>query len=264
VKKWPIALQVYSVRDDIVADFEGTMRKIKAMGYDGVELSGVCKMAPAEQKKVLDDLNLQMAGAHVSFVDIEKDSVLSAWAAVGAKYIVIPHLKAPENEEELAAVIDRIRNAAERCRAYGMKLLYHNHDFDFRKIADKYILEHYYDEIPAELLETELDVCWVYAGGESPAPYVRKYSGRAPVLHLKDFAGRWVNHLYQKPETPVDPSEVFQYRPVGYGRQDMPALIEAAEDAGCQWLVVEQDFPSMGRTAMECAEMSIRYLKSFL
>jgi sugar phosphate isomerase/epimerase len=143
VKKWPIALQVYSVRDDIVADFEGTMRKIKAMGYDGVELSGVCKMPAAEQKKILDDLNLQLAGAHVSIADLEQDSVLSAWAAVGAKYVVIPFLKAPENEEELAAVVDRIRNIAERCHAYGMKLLYHNHDFDFRKIADKYILEHY-------------------------------------------------------------------------------------------------------------------------
>ena len=65
-------------------------------------------------------------------------------------------------------------------------------------------------------------------------------------------------------EKKEDPSAKFEFRPVGYGNQDVPSIVAAAEEAGAQWFVVEQDDPSMGRSRLECAEMSIRYLKSFL
>ena len=65
-------------------------------------------------------------------------------------------------------------------------------------------------------------------------------------------------------EAKPDPSSQFEFRPVGYGLQDVPSIVAAAEDAGAGWLIVEQDQPSMGRTSMQCAEMSVKYLKSFL
>jgi sugar phosphate isomerase/epimerase len=147
-----------------------------------------------------------------------------------------------------------------------MTRLYHNHDFEFEKIDGKYALEVLYDTVPADLLQTELDTCWVRVGGEEPAAYVRKYTGRAPVVHLKDYAGGKSEHMYEligiesddaKPE-----ENPFEFRPVGFGVQDMPAIIKAAEDAGAGWLVVEQDQPSMGLDPMQCAEKAIGYLRS--
>lgn len=267
MKKRLIALQVYSIRDAAEQDFAGTMRKVREMGYDGVELAGTYGMTAVEAKKILDEIGLELVSAHVPVDQLEDDGVLDDFAATGMRYIAIPWLTGPKNAGELTEVIGRIRSIGERCKARGMQLLYHNHDFEFEKIDGRYILDAYYEEIPAELLQTELDVCWVNVGGEKPPVYVRKYTGRAPIVHLKDFAGQKTENMYGligKEEKKEDPSGKFEFRPVGYGLQDVPSIIAAADDAGSEWFVVEQDSPSMERTPMECAEMSIRYLRSFL
>ena len=267
MKKWPIAIQVYTVDKEATEDFAGTVKALKAMGYDGVELCDTYGGSTVDLKKICDEVGLTIVGAHVNLNEIEDDAILDDYIAAGVKLMVIPHLKAPKTEEELAATIARIRAAGEKCKAKGAQLLYHNHDFEFKKINDKYILEHYYDEIPADLLQTELDVCWVNVGGEEPAVYLRKYTGRAPVVHIKDFTGVKSDNMYNLiGQTAVrdESAAKFDYRPVGYGKQDIPAIVAAAEDAGCEWLIVEQDRCSMGRTPLQCAELSINYLKSFL
>ena len=100
-----------------------------------------------------------------------------------------------------------------------------------------------------------------------PVAYLQKYSGRSPVVHLKDY--------YASGEQKEDPyaliglnegekkeNTAFEFRPLGYGVQDIPAIIEASKKAGSKWLIVEQDQPSMGKTPMECAAMSMEYLKN--
>ena len=123
-----------------------------------------------------------------------------------------------------------------------------------------------YSAIPADLLETELDTCWVNVAGEDPAAYVLKYSGRAPVVHLKDFTGERSNNMYKliglNEDKKAEEKNKFEFRPVGYGKQDFVKIIAASEQAGAKWLVVEQDEPSMGKTRLECAEMSRAYLKT--
>ena len=264
MKKWPIALQVYSVRDNAAADFAGTMKELKAMGYDGVELAGTYGMTAVECKKILDEVGLELVSAHVNIDLLEDDAVLDDYAATGIKFVAIPWLVGPKDAAELEAVIARIRKIGERVKAKGMQLLYHNHDFEFEKINDAYILDTYYSRIPAEYLQTELDTCWVNVGGEEPAAYVRKYTGRAPIVHLKDFAGSKSENMYALIGTDSAKEEStgkFEFRPGGYGRQDIPAILQASEDAGAGWVVVEQDSPSMGKTPMESVKMSIEYLK---
>jgi len=267
MKKFPIALQVYSVRGDAEQDFAGTMRRVKDMGYDGVELAGLYGKTAAECKAILDEVGLELVSAHVNLDLQDQDEILKDYASTGMKYIAIPWLPGPKDEAEQAEVIDRIRKAGERCKENGMTLLYHNHDFEFHKFGDRYVLDAYYEEISADVLQTELDTCWVNVGGENPADYVRKYAGRAPIVHVKDFVGVKTENMYGLiggKEEEAKKSGAFEFRPVGSGVQNFPAILEAAEAAGAKWLVVEQDQPALGKTPLECAEMSIQYLKSIM
>ena len=266
--KFPVAVQVYSVRDDAKADLRGTLEKIKAMGYDGVECAGLYDNSPAEIKAMCEEIGLVPISAHVPFVDMLKDpiGVLSQYKEIGCKYVAVPYL-IPEHRPDhpnFPYVVKFIRILCETAKALGLQMLYHNHDFEFLKVDGKYALEVLYDSIPADLLQTELDTCWVNIGGEVPADYVRKFAGRAPVVHLKDYTGGKSEDMYELIgiAKKVHRSEGFEFTPVGSGVQDFPAILKAAEDAGAEWVVVEQDRPSMGLTPMESIEKSIKYLRS--
>ena len=264
----PIAIQLYSVRDDAAADMRGTLQKIREMGYDGVEFAGLHGHTAEEVREMCQEIGLLPLSAHVPYDEMVADpeGVLGQYAAIGCRYVAIPYLM-PEYRPGTPGFADVIRNAAmlgEVANRLGMTLLYHNHDFEFQKIDGKYALEVLYDTVPASLLQTELDVCWVRVGGEEPAAYIRKYTGRAPVVHLKDYAGGKSEHMYeligiQSEHAPEE--HPFEFRTVGSGVQDIPAILAAADDAGAKWLVVEQDQPSMGLTQMECARASIGYLR---
>ena len=265
----PIAIQLYTVRDQAAADFEGALKAVKAMGYEGVEFAGLCGKTPAEIKALCEEIGLTPISAHVAYYEMMADpkGVLSAYAEIGCKYVAIPYLT-PEcrpGSEGFAKVVENAEMLGREARALGMTLLYHNHDFEFEKIEGKYALEVLYDTVPADLLQTELDTCWVRVGGEEPAAYVRKFAGRAPVVHLKDYAGGKSDHMYEligiESEAGAEESP-FEFRPVGFGVQNIPAIIAAAEDAGTEWLVVEQDQPSMGLDPLQCAERAIGYLRS--
>ena len=162
-------------------------------------------------------------------------------------------------------VIENIKKIGQVAKDMGMTLLYHNHDFEFMKLDGKYALDVLYDTVPAELLQTELDTCWVNVGGEKPVDYIKKYSGRAPVVHLKDFFGEKSEDMYEligiEKKAPKRPGN-FEFRPVGSGLQDFPAILKASEEAGATWVVVEQDNPSMGLTPMESIAKSREYLKT--
>ncbi len=265
----PIALQLYSVRDDMAADFFGTLEKVKAMGYDGVEICGLFDHSVEEVKAKLDELGLVPVSAHMPFDEmVNSPEIMANYAAIGCKFVVIPYL-VPEyrpGEEKFAYVIEQARIIGEYAKKLGMTLCYHNHDFEFVKIDGEYALDILYKEVPADLLETELDTCWVNVGGVNPAEYIRKYAGRVNIVHLKDFVGCKSENMYAligiDENEEKDTGGKFEYRPVGYGLQDFPAILKAAEESGTKWVIVEQDMPSMGKTPLECAEMSINYLKA--
>ena len=148
----------------------------------------------------------------------------------------------------------------------GMTLLYHNHDFEFDKVDGKYALDILYDTVPADILQTELDTCWVKVGGEDPASYITKYSGRTPVVHLKDYVGGKSDNMYEligiESDGKAPDAKAFEFRPVGYGCQKFEGIFEAAKNSGAKWVIVEQDSPSMGLSPLECAKKSIDYVKT--
>ena len=265
----PVAVQVYSVRGDASADLRGTLEKIKEMGYDGVEFAGLYDNDPAEIKKMCAEIGLVPISAHVPYRDMIKDpeGVLADYATIGCKFVAVPYL-IPEDRpgtEGFPEVIKNVKILGEVANKLGMTLLYHNHDFEFIKLDGKYALDILYDEVPADLLQTELDTCWVNIGGEVPADYIKKYSGRTPVVHLKDFYGEKSEDMDEligiEKKAPTRPGN-FEFRPVGSGLQDFPTILKASEAAGATWVVVEQDNPSMGLTPMESIAKSRAYLKS--
>ena len=265
----PIAVQVYSVRDDAAADLRATLQAIKNMGYDGVEFAGLYGNKPADIKAMCAEIGLTPISAHVPYLDMVKDpeGVLRDYAEIGCSYVVIPYLT-PEyrpGEDKFGEVIENAKMLGKKANELGMTLLYHNHDFEFIKLNGKYALDILYEEVPASLLQTELDTCWVNVGGEVPADYIRKYSGRTPVVHLKDFFGEKSDDMYEligiESKAPKRPSG-FEFRPVGAGLQNFPEILKASEESGAKWVIVEQDKPSMGLTAMESIKKSIEYLKS--
>ncbi len=273
-KKFPIAIQVYSVREDAEKDFYGTLKQIKEMGYDGVEFAGLYGHKPEEVKAICEELGLTALSAHVAMTEMLENpvGVLTDYKTIGCGYIAIPYLTEEyrPGQEKFGEVIEAAKVIGKAGKEIGIQLLYHNHDFEFVKVDGEYALDVLYASVEADLLQTELDMCWVNVGGENPAEYLRKYTGRAPVVHLKDFMmpGKKPAKMYDligiddKAEAAED--EVFEFRPVGYGCQDFPSILAAAEDAGASWVVVEQDQPSMGKTPIECAKMSVEYLHSIM
>ena len=266
---FPVAIQVYSVRDAASKDFRGTLEQIKEMGYDGVEFAGLYGHTPEAVRTMCEEIGLVPISAHVPYLDMVKDpeGVLGQYATIGCKFVAVPYLT-PEYRPGTPNFQDVIKNVemlGAVAKKLGMTLLYHNHDFEFLKIDGKYALDILYDSVPADLLQTELDMCWVNVGGENPSEYLRKYSGRSPVVHLKDFSGSKSENMYEligiEKKVEAVPQK-FEFRPVGSGKQDFPSILEAAKDAGAEWVVVEQDNPSMGLSPLECAAKSRAYLKT--
>ena len=268
MKGFTVALQLYSVREDMKADLEGTLKAVKEMGYDGVEFAGLFRKDAKQIRQLCEKYDLIPVSSHVPYEDMLKPGTLEAYQQIGCSYVVVPHVSAEyrPDGEKFYQLLEDMKILSKQAQALGMKFGYHNHDFEFDKIDGKYALEVLYDTVPAEVLGTELDTCWVRVGGEEPSAYVRKYTGRAPIVHLKDYTGSKTAHMYEligiESEEKAPDEKPFEFRPVGYGCQDVPAIIAAAEAAGAKWLVVEQDNPSMGLTPLECAEKSINYLRS--
>lgn len=276
MKKFPVALQLFSVREDTAADFEGTVRKVASYGYDGVEFAGVFGRTAEQVKTLCAEVGITPISAHVSFEELMQDpeGVVSLYAEIGCKYIVIPYL----NDEyrpgrgKFGETAAGFRMLGALCSAHGIRLCYHNHEFEFEKVNGEYALDILYKEIPETVLASQLDTCWVNVGGESPAAYLKKYAGRAPTIHLRDFVmpGRSPVREYapiaRRNGVPIwlDGSEGLSDMPVGYGSEDIEALLHAAEEAGTEWLVIELDEPTEGLTALGCAGLSMEYLKTLI
>ena len=267
----PVGLQLYTVRDDMAKDFKGTLQKVKELGYDGVEFAGLFGNAPADVKAMCAEIGLNPISAHVPLQEMleDIDKVIADYKANGCEYIVVPYVTEERRPggDKFMQMVEEIRTIGQKCKEAGLVLLYHNLDFEFQKTeTGEFGLDYLYANVPADLLQTELDQCWVKYAGQEPVAYLQKYSGRSPVVHLKDY--------YASGEQKEDPyaliglnegekkeNKAFEFRPLGYGVQDIPAIIKASEEAGSKWLIVEQDQPSMGKTPMECAAMSMEYLK---
>lgn len=263
MKQIPVGYQLYSAREDVARDMGGVLAALKKLGYDGVEFAGFFDLSAKEIKKMLDDNGLTAVSSHVPIQSIARDmfGTIGYHQELGCKYIAVPYL---DNDHRPGAagfpeMINLIHRFGRLCREAGMQLLYHNHDFEFVQLSGMYGLDFLYQAVDADILKTEIDVCWVKYAGEDPAAYLRKYAGRAPIVHLKDYVGvkgEGTPYALIGQAKKEDANVAFEFRPFGHGSQDAKAVTEAGIDAGAEWFVIEQDLWYQ-RTPMEAAKMSI-------
>lgn len=219
-----------------------------------------------------EEAGLVPISAHVPLAEMSADpeKTMKDYAGMGCRYIAIPYLT--EEFRPGAEGYDSFKKEAcrlgELANADGMTLLYHNHDFEFAKKDGEYLLDIMYRDIPRQSAADRTG----YLLGKGLRSRSRRLYPQifrpAPVVHLKDFyksgnAGVSYELIGLEGEQQEKKEEgTFELRPLGQGMQDIPSILKASEEAGAEWLVVEQDDPTKGLTPIECSRISLQYLKS--
>lgn len=240
----PIAVQLYSLREEAGRDFAGVIERVGRIGYAGVELASLHGMAPAELRRRIADAGLEIASAHVQAPRGEAAArVLDEQDALGNRTLVVP-FAAPDRfktVDGIRAVAAELNESHANARARGMSLGYHNHFWEF-EIAHggKCAHELLFAELEPEIF-AEIDTYWARVGGRDPAKVVAELGPRARLLHLKDGPADG----YKSPMTAV-----------GEGTLDFPAIV-AASDA-VKWHIVELD--ACATDMFEAVEKSYRFL----
>jgi sugar phosphate isomerase/epimerase len=229
MKKSQIAAQLFTLRDFLKApeDIAVSLRKVKQIGYDAVQVSGMGPVAEEELVKILDDEGLVCCATHEPGKKIvsETAAVIERLNKLNCKYTAypFPH-KIPASEAEALGIAEELEKAAVAMAAAGQVLTYHNHATEFAKFGSRTMLDIFYDEAPH--LQGELDTFWVQHGGGNPVSWIKKLSGRLPLLHLKEFG--------------VLDNKITMYH-IGGGNLEWDKIIPAADEAGVEWFIVEQD-----------------------
>jgi sugar phosphate isomerase/epimerase len=246
----PIGIQLYTLRDLTAGDFAATVRQVAELGYDGVEFAGYFGLRGAAMRDLLADCGLKPAGTHVSLTALKEnlDGEIGYALEVGYRYIALastpPAVRATKEDcLRFAAWMDQVGAA---CRAEGLAFLYHNHDYEFQTFDGQYVLDLLMAGSDPAHVQMELDCYWAAQMGIDLPAYITRYAGRLPVLHCKDRT--------------APPDSTFAE--VGEGIIDWAPVLAAADAAGCEWYVVEQD--RCRRPPLESAAISLRNLRGAL
>ena len=243
----PFALQLYSVRDHLEADLPGTLRSVKTMGYDAVEVAGTHGLSAAEFRRALDMAGLTPISAHIGFEESALDPAAAASVArtLGIQRIVVPWLGAAMCPDLTAwrTAARKMGEAGAMLRNEGIQLCYHNHAEEFESVEGERPFEVIFGETQPEHLAAEIDTYWVRYAGEDPLEIIAGLQGRCPLLHIKDMSASGDRFFAE----------------VGEGIIDWAPIFQAGRAAGVEWFIVEQD-ESRG-DSLESAATSAAFMK---
>ncbi len=228
-----VAIQLYTLRDFIRTpdDIATTLKRVRAIGYEAVQVSGMGAIDEAELNRILDGEGLVCCATHEPATRIleEPEAIVERLQKLNCKFTAYPHPAGLDLSKK--ADVDRLIPALDHSggvlAAAGLTLTYHNHGIEFFKIDGVTALDRIYAETRPEALKGELDTYWVHFGGGDVVAWCGKLSGRLPLLHLKDYR-------MTAESTPT-------FCEIGNGTLDFPRIISAAEASGCEWFIVEQD-----------------------
>lgn len=237
------AAQLYTLRNELEKDFPGTLRDLKKMGWPAVQISGLRGHTEAEISAVLKETGLKTAGIHISLAEVNDDlgKVLELAKTFNTKDIIVPSLpKEIQNKLGFQLLKSNLNEIARKIVPMGYTLSYHNHAFEFdTEIEGKSSLEYLLEPSQDNLIFAEIDVYWVKKGGRDPLEFIKPYSHRMPIIHLKDMTN----------------DEEKAFAEVGTGSIDFAPILQWGEQNGIHWYAVEQDVCK--RPPMDCLQTSL-------
>jgi sugar phosphate isomerase/epimerase len=245
-----IALQLYTIREQIAIDFYGTLRSIAEAGYAAVEFAGFLDARVDELRRWLDETGLLPVSSHVALEALEQetDRVLQWHADLKIHDLVVPWI-APALRTDVAdwkKVAQRLNQVGARLAASGFTLAYHHHDFELVPLGNSAGLDILMDHCDPACVSLQVDTYWAAFGGRDPAALVSQYANRLASLHLKD----------------MDATRERAMTEVGAGILDFPAILSAADRSTARWLIVEHDAPRM--PPLESVRISLHNLRQIL
>ncbi len=247
-----VGLQLYTIRDAMGTDVQGSLKKVSDMGYKYLELASYADgkfygYEPAEFRKMVEDLGMEILSSHTKVeekgITLENAQKMAEdHAKLGTKYCVQPWIV----EEARTTIASYQKMAAdwnqvgEIMKEHDIRFGYHNHNFEFDVVEGKIP---YYDvfmvELEKDLVTMEIDIFWATKAGQDPVEMFNKYPGRFELFHMKDMFTR---------EEPYFTTEgVDDFAPVGAGVIDFKKILEAKDVAGMKYMIVEQDSTKDGK-----------------
>ena len=224
-----VGLQLYTVRDAMAKDLDGTLAAIAAAGYHLVETAGMYGKSADELRAAFDKHGIRTVSGHYPLADLETapETVFTTAKTLGQEYVTVPWLDPSlRTAETFGSLPGRLNKLGEAARTNGMKLAYHNHDFEFQNYgASTTVMERLLANTDPALVSFELDGYWAFKAGHTPADLVARYPGRFALLHLKDSTAA--------------PEKAFA--DVGKGVIDFRRFIAAAQRNGLKYAFVERD-----------------------
>lgn len=271
MKNLKVGLQLFGIREEMQKDMDSALKRVKEMGYDYVEFAGFFDKTAEKIKAILDKYELEAVSVHraLQFFLDDEEKEIEYIKKLGVKYCAIPWYSLSYNEN-WNETIENFTKVGTRLKVEGIKFLYHNHDFEFKKVDDEYVMDKLYKAISSDIFNPEFDTCWIHYAGLNPSEYLEKYAGRIEVVHLKDFvceklnAGPVYDLIGKKSseENKMTREESgFKFRPIGEGVQDWKSILDVCTKIGAEYVIVEQDNWHED-DAMDCAEKSRKYLKN--
>lgn len=256
-------LALYTVRNEMGADLDGTLQQVADAGYKYIEAAGYQDgkyygLTPEEFRKKVEALGMVPLSTHQSSATLDNiDEELAAAKEAGFKYFVIPvppmgHFKFdPETRslsmsEELDSLVYILNTMGKKAKEAGLQLLYHNHNMEFVKNSQGLVpYDYFMENLDPENVKFEMDLYWIVKAGADPVAYFEKYPGRFEIWHVKDM------------------DDQGRFAPVGNGTIDFGALLAHKDQAGMKYYFVEQDQTFDGMKPLEAIRISHDGLKKF-
>lgn len=241
-----IGIQLYTFRDEMIADPAGTLKRIASLGIKEVESASSNKghyygLAPKEIRKICDDLGMKLRSGHVH-IDDQWQQTISEALESGQEYLVCSSM--PTNGQTIdnyKRVAEAFNRAGEDCKKNNIRFGYHNHAHEFESDNGQVLYDVLLDNTDKDLVNMELDLGWVVVGGKDPLDYFKRYEGRFPLWHLKDM------DLQKKQSTEF-----------GKGGLDVIAMLKHRKQSGLKYLFVEQE--EYASTPFESMKHNMEYL----
>src|SRR5260370_781090 len=245
----PIGLQLYTVRELMKTDFDGTIAKVAQVGYKEVEFAGYFGKTPQEVRATLEKNSLAAPSAHFGYDVVEQkwSETLDTAHTIGHKFVVCPWIDVkqraePDGWKRAAELFNRAGEAAQKA---GIQFAYHNHAFEFEPseaLGSKLPYDFLLAETDPKLVKMEMDLCWITVGGHDPFEYFNRYPGHFALVHAKDWTTRGPggNDYGGATGAASKPGHIVD---AGQGEVDFKRVFAQSGKAGIQHYFVENDEP---------------------